>query len=69
MKLIIYDYNLEKEKRGGEGDKGDRTVTSARNDKYPFKVMKMNETSKYYPIHLKFLEARPRGPRVSFQAN
>lgn len=66
MKLIIYDYNLEKEKRGGGGGiKGDRTVTSARNDKYPFKVMKMNETNKYYPIHLKFLKAHPTGPRVS----
>jgi hypothetical protein len=39
MKLIIYDYSLEREERdwGGEG-----TVTSARNDRAPFKVMKMN---------------------------
>lgn len=42
MKLIIYDYNLEKGTRDGGGNRGGSTVTSARNDKYPFKVMKMN---------------------------
>lgn len=35
MKLIIYDYNLEREGGGG-------AVTSAANDKDPFKVMQMN---------------------------
>lgn len=42
MKLIIYDYNLEKEEGWGRERNGGKTVTSARNDKYPFKMMKMN---------------------------
>lgn len=35
MKLIIYDYNFERDGEGG-------AVTSAANDKDPFKVMKIN---------------------------
>lgn len=42
MKLIIYDYSLEREERDWGGEGGEGAVTSARNDRSPFKEMKMN---------------------------
>lgn len=42
MKLIIYDYSLEREERDKERSRESRAVTSSRNDRSPFKVMKMN---------------------------